>query len=92
MFHHDFGPEMLGLGIGETGRVQGQLTRRSSFSELEAAHDATEQLGFRAGASERDTDPRSDFGDAPCDFEQAQGGEFGRGERLRPRDRVIPNL
>lgn len=73
MFHHDFGPEMLGLGVGETGRVRGRLPRRSSPSELETAHDATEQLGFRAGAGERDTDPR---------------GGFGRGERLGLGDRV----
>ncbi len=49
-----------------------------------AACDATEQLGFGAGAGERDADPRRGLGDAPGDLEQAQpqGGELGRGERL----------
>ncbi len=92
LFHRDFGPKVLGVGVGETGRIRGRWPRRLWPGELEAACDATEQLGFAAGAGERDADRCRRLDDAPSDLEQAQpqGGELGDGERLRLGDGIAP--
>jgi len=50
----------------------GRKPRLSWAGEQEAACDAAEQLGFRAGAGERDADPCRRLGNAPGDLEQAR--------------------
>ncbi len=63
----------------------GAIAPRSSWSgRLQAACDATEQLGFGTSGGERDANLCCGLGDASGNFDQphAQGSELGCGERL----------
>jgi hypothetical protein len=57
---------------------------------VEAADQAAEQLGARAGGGEGDADPFAGLDDAGADLDQAhlQRLELGDGERLRRGDVV----
>ncbi len=66
------------------GARSGAVPRPSWSSGLQAARDAAEQVGLRAGGGKGDADARSGLGDASGDLEQAQPQcrELGGGERL----------
>src|SRR5580692_3425617 len=74
-------------GFG-TWRLQGHTPHGSWSGGLEAAHQATEQFGFRASCREGNAHPRRGFTDPCGDFDQAhlQGFEFCGGEWLQLGD------
>ena len=64
------------------------MPRPSGSAELQAVGDHAEQRGLGAAGGKRDAHPCGGLGDAGGDLEQAQRGELGGGERLRPGDGV----
>ena len=90
LFHRETRTDGTGAGGLRDVASLGHKPRPSGSRRQTATHQSSEQIRLWAGGGEGDADPGGGLGDTGADLDQMQpqGGELGRGERLRAGDGV----